>query len=95
MGKLHSGLVSEAKKKEEEAFRQLKLHEKYHVSDNVKIVEKTNMTKFIINLMVRFVKGTAAILLCALAVIGLLCVLHPDIRPVVVEGFKELLIYIN
>ena len=95
MGKLHGGLVAEARKKQEEASRQTMLREKYDVAEDVRIVEKNNFTKFFINLAIRIVKGTAAVILCSLAVVGLLCVLHPDIQPVLLEFFREIIAYIK
>lgn len=79
--KFKSGLYKTVK--EETAFReeQQKLKKKYQINkQDVVVVEKTNMTKFFIRLLIGFFKFAATAAILILAVIGLLTLAYPQIR---------------
>ena len=64
MAKFKTSLVSKKKRQEE----QQKLKDKHNIKDNnVVVVEKANMTKFTVKMLIRFVKLTATICLLILA----------------------------
>lgn len=79
--KFKSGLYKTVK--EETAFKenQQKLKKKYQINKpDVVVVEKTNMTKFLIRLLIGFIKFAATTAILILAVIGLLTLIYPQIR---------------
>lgn len=79
--KFSRGLVKEYKAEREEAARQKKLRKEYNIADeNIKVVEKKTTFKFIVNLLISFVKLLASILLLVLAAVGLICLLYPKPR---------------
>lgn len=72
-----------------EEVRQKQLRKQYKIEDeNVKVVEKKTTFKFIINLLISFVKLVVTITLLVLATIGLICLIYPNPR-------NEFLIVLN
>lgn len=81
MSKFKKGFVTGVKKEEAFAKNQEELHSKYHVQNNqVIIVEKNHVVKFLINKIVALFKLFISIALYVLATIGLLTLIYPVIR---------------
>ena len=78
--KFSTGLVREHREEREEQRRQELLKEKYDIREDIVVVEKSNTFKFIVRVLIRFVKTVALILLMLLAFIGLMGILFPDSR---------------
>ena len=58
-----------------------KVAKKHHIIDeNVVVVEKSNTLKFIIRILVLFLKTAAWITLIILAAVGILCLIYPETR---------------
>ena len=82
MSKIKTGLVREYNEKSAEEARQAELRQKYDIKkEDVVIVEKSNLAKFTVKTISSIIKIFATILIGAFAIIGLLCLLHPDLRP--------------
>lgn len=94
MAKIKNGFVAEARKNELEKKHQEELKKKYNISENVKIVEKTNFTKFFINLIIRIFKTVSAVILCFLAVTGLISLVYPETREILFFLFNNTLPFI-
>ncbi len=94
MAKFNNGLVKEVRQNLAEQNRQRELQEKYSTPENVKVVEKNNFAKFFINIVIRVIKAIATILLCSLAVVGLVSLFHPDIRTILFSFFGETISFI-
>lgn len=72
-----------------EAEHQEELRKKYKVEDkNVKVVEKTNMGKFIIRTLILTIKTIASILLVVLAAIGIVALYYPVPRAEIIKIFE-------
>ena len=72
MAKFKTSLVSKYKEDKKRQEEQQKLKDKHNIKDNnVVVVEKANMTKFTVKMLIRFVKLIATICLLILAAIGL------------------------
>ena len=80
MGKFSNGLVDQVKKENELENRQKKLHKKYHVPDDVVIVEKDNTIKFFVRTTGNVVKLIAGVVIFVLAVIGVAALIFPESR---------------
>jgi hypothetical protein len=67
------------KYREKKAFEQeqKRLKEKHGVSEDVIVVEKSNMVKFIVRLMISFVRLLIAAVVVLLAATGLICLIYP------------------
>ena len=70
---------------------------RYYIAPRV--IEKSNMAKFIINLLIRILKTTAVVIVFLLASIGLLCLIYPEPRnalfTILNNTFNELKILIG
>lgn len=80
MGKFSNGLVNQIKKENELENRQKKLHKKYHVPEDVMIIEKDNTIKFFVRTTGNIVKVTAGIVIFLFAVIGVAAIIFPGSR---------------
>ena len=81
MGKFQDSLVTQYKKNQEIKSKQSDLKKKYNIPDeNVVVVEKNNMIKFIIRTAGIIIRTAATIYLLILAAAGLLTILYPEIR---------------
>lgn len=80
MGKFKQGIVSEVKKKRAEEEKQKILHNKYDVKKDIMIVEKNNMAKYMVNLLLSGIRLFCTIGILILAVIGLMVLVYPNIR---------------
>ena len=80
MGKFKQGIVSEVKKQRAEEEKQKILHNKYDVKKDIMIVEKNNMAKYMVNLLLSGIRLFCTIGILILAVIGLMVLEYPNIR---------------
>lgn len=79
--KFKKGLLKEILKEQKEEEYQRELKEKHNIKkDNVVIVEKNNMVKFLIMISLKIIKSMSTVLLLILAALGLLSLLYPEIR---------------
>ena len=79
--KFKKGFVAEYKEKKQHQAEEKRIKQKHHITDeNVVVVEKSNTLKFIIRILVLFLKTAAWIILIILAAVGLLCLIYPEIR---------------
>lgn len=79
-----------AERVEEEKQQELK--KKHNISDeNILIVEKPSLVKFLIKLAIRTIKSVAAIIILCLAVIGLLGLIYPAPRLELYKLFSEII----
>lgn len=88
-------LVEKIKQEEEQEQHQEKLREKHGIEDeNVVVVEKFSMTKFLVRTFVIFVKTTVSIAILVLASLGLIAVIYEEPRTqlfeIIQSGFDML-----
>ncbi len=89
MSKFQNGFVSKIEEKKIFEEKQNDLKEKYNINaQDVIIVEKNNVVKFFVKVMISFIKTVATISILVLAAIGLLTVVYPEVR----NPFVELLV---
>lgn len=92
MTKFRSGFTREAKKAIEQEKEQKRLHDKHGIDDpDTIIVEKVNMTKFLIRCIGRGIRIAATVIVFVLAAIGLMTILYPAIRTEFLTVFSEIL----
>lgn len=81
MGKFRSGFVREVQDEKKREAEQRRLHEKHGIEDdNLVIVEKNNMLKFLIRTAGRIIRFAAAAAVFILAAVGLLSLIYPAVR---------------
>ena len=85
MAKYKESLVKKIRIEQEENQKQKKLQEKYGISENVRIVERNNMGKFLVRTMGRCIRITTLIMLFVLAAIGLIALIYPEIRQELIQ----------
>ena len=85
MAKYKESLVKKIRIEQEENQKQKKLQEKYGQNENVRIVERNNMGKFLVRTMGRCIRITALIMLFVLAAIGLIALIYPEIRQELIQ----------
>lgn len=71
------GLVKGIREEQEQQQKQQELHEKYSIEEDVRIVEKTNMGKFLVRTIVSFMRLVFHIILVSLAFVGLAAIIYP------------------
>lgn len=86
--KFKNGLVEQIKQEEKEELHQEELKEKYNIEEDIVVVEKSNMVKFLTKTIAGFVRVMAGILLYLLAIVGLAALLFPESRGVLWEQAK-------
>ncbi len=94
MSKFKKGLVARAKEEERDRAIQKHLQEKYQVDtgQDVLIVEKSSLAKFLLNLVVAAIRLMAGTILFFLAIVGLAALIYPDTRAgLVYQGYLTLL----
>lgn len=80
MAKYKESLVKKIRIEQEENQKQKKLQEKYGINENVRIVERNNMGKFVVKTIGKCIRIVAVIILFILAAIGLTALIYPEIR---------------
>lgn len=93
MGKFNNGLVKETKQTINNEKKQSQLRDKYHFEENIQVVEKNNLFKFFINLLIMAVKTIATIIICFFAVIGLFSIIYPSTNAILKNVLSELISY--
>ncbi|MDE6020426.1 MAG: hypothetical protein K2H01_05445 [Ruminococcus sp.] len=93
MGKFNNGLVKETKQTINNEKKQSQLREKYHLEKNIQVVEKNNLLKFLINLLIMAVKTIATIIICFFAVIGVFSIIYPSTNAILKNVLSELMSY--
>lgn len=79
--KYKTGLMKEIREENEFAAWQQSLKEKHHIDDeDVIVVEKKSLGKFLIRLFLSGIKLTASITLILLAAAGILTLVYPNTR---------------
>lgn len=100
MNKYKKGLVGEIKEEIKFEKEQEDLKGKYNldVPKDVVIVEKSNVYKFTVKMLVMFVKSMATICLLVLASVGIITLIYPESRVaytnVMSEILKQLSVYL-
>lgn len=88
---LKNGLLKQAKEEKKNIQQQLHMHEKYHIEDENKIiVEKNNMLKFFIKSLATVIRIACWIVLIVLAAVGLMALIHPDMRAILVQNMYSI-----
>ena len=81
MGKFRNGFVREVQEEKKREEEQRRVHEIHGIQDeNLIVVEKNNMLKFLIRTTGRIVRFAAAATVFVLAAVGLLALIYPEIR---------------
>lgn len=86
--KFKNGLVERIKQEEKKELHQEELKEKYNIEEDIVVVEKSNMVKFLTKMVAGFVRVMAGIFLYLFAIIGLAALLFPESRDVLWEQAK-------
>lgn len=74
-------LVEKIEAEEQEHLQQQRLKEKHGIDDeNVVVVEKFSLTKFLVKIFIRLIKTLAGIALLVLAALGLIALIYEEIR---------------
>lgn len=90
--KFKTSLVSQVKAQEATEQEQKVLHEKHNIEDeNVIVVEKSNMTKFLISTVGGVIRTFATVVLLILAVIGLAAIIYPEPRADMIDILFDLI----
>lgn len=90
--KFKTSLVSQVKAQEATEQEQKVLHKKHNIEDeNVIVVEKSNMTKFLISTIGGVIRTFATIVLLILAVIGLTAIIYPEPRADMIDILFDLI----
>lgn len=91
--RFRKGLVGDVKAKISYQDKQKNLRERYHVEkEDVVIVEKSNMMKFLVRAAGAAIRILARIILIILATIGIIALLYPETRTglqVILTGILE------
>ena len=88
---LKNGLLKQAKEKKKNIQQQIHMHEKYHIQDENKIVvEKNNMLKFFIKSLASVIRIACWIVLIVLAAVGLMALIHPDMRAILIQNMYSI-----
>lgn len=83
--------VREYKQQEKERKKQEKLLKKHNLEkENVVIVEKANVFKFIIKTLINIIKIAGSIILIILATIGLIGLIYPETRNAYYEIYNSI-----
>lgn len=81
MGKFRNGFVREVQEEKKREEEQRRLHEIHGIQDeNLIVVEKNNMLKFLIRTVGRIVRFVATAAIFVLAAVGMLALIYPEVR---------------
>lgn len=91
MGKFKKTLVSAAKADLAQEQEQKRLRKKHHVEEEgLLIVEKDNLLKFFVRCLASMVRIGATIFLFLLAAIGLVSLVYPEVREVLLRVLYQI-----
>lgn len=83
-------LIEKIEEEQEEERHQRQLKNKHGIEDeNVIVVEKFSMTKFLTKTLISFIKTVAAITLLVLASVGIIALLYDNVRNPLVDILKD------
>lgn len=89
-GKFRKAMVGQVRQEEQEHREQEKLRDRYHVEqEDVLIVEKSNMVKFMARTAGALVKILAGLAAFLLAVVGLAALVYPGSRNALYEQAQQ------
>lgn len=91
MGKFKNTFVKEIRKEQERAREQERLRSKHHVEEDILIVEKTNMVKFLIRLSGRIIRVLLTVAIFLLATVGLMSLVYPEVRAELFLVFSQIM----
>lgn len=81
MGKFRNGFVQEVQEEKKREEEQRRLHEIHGIQDeNLIVVEKNNMLKFLVRTAGHIVRLVATAAIFILAAVGLLALIYPEVR---------------
>ena len=81
MGQFRNGFVREVQEEKKREEEQRRLHEIHGIQDeNLIVVEKNNMLKFLIRTVGRIVRFVATVAIFVLAAVGMLALIYPEVR---------------
>lgn len=100
MSKFKKKLVGDIRQEQETAIQQESLRQQHGIQDeNVIVVEKSNMVKFMIRQLSAIIKFVATTMILVLAAIGLLSIIYPNIRSelltVLLQYYNSLKLYFS
>jgi len=100
MGKYKPILKNKKNEQIKYDLRQKQLKEKNRIEDeNVIVIEKSNITKYIINLIIALLKKICIVMLLILSFVGLIAVIYPEPREllysIAIEIQQELMVLIE
>lgn len=83
-------LVEKIEEEQEEERHQRQLKDKHGIEDeNVVVVEKFSLTKFITKTFISFVKTLATIMLLVLAAVGIIALIYDEVRNPLIDILKD------
>lgn len=92
MGKFSSGFMKEVTEQKEFEKEQQKLKTQHKIKDeNVVVVEKNNMAKFLVNTVFRVLRYCATVILLCLACVGLAALIYPAPRAEIFSIFTSVM----
>lgn len=76
----------------EEHNHQTKLRQKHNINNaNVVVVEKSNIFKFIVQVLIRIIKAAAGTALITLAAIGIYTLTEPELRALFIQFLNQII----
>lgn len=90
MGKFKAG-VTRYEEEFAEKERQRVLHEKHNISEEILIVEKSNIFKFLVRVLIGGLKLCATISIICLASVGLIGLIYPETREAYVAIYEQIM----
>lgn len=90
MSKYKRGIVKDIAEKHKFEEEQQNLKKKYQLDTEKIVVEKNNTFKFLIGVLGSLVRTVAQIVICAMAVIGIMTLIYPGPRAALIEVLYEI-----
>ncbi|MFV0527190.1 MAG: hypothetical protein ACK5MN_00485 [Lachnospiraceae bacterium] len=90
--KFKGGFVRGARLEAEKRKEQERLHDKYSMQEtDTIVVEKSNMAKFMIRLLLSLIRVICSTAVIILAVVGLVSLLYPQVREELLQVWQQVL----
>jgi len=89
--KIENRLVEKYEDDKQEIKKQEELKRKYNIDENKIVVEKNNTIKFILKLIIDIGKTILSILFIFLAFVGLICLIEPRTRDILLEIYRNII----
>lgn len=90
MSKYKRGIVEDIEARHKFEKEQQSLKKKYQLDTEKIVVEKNNTFKFMIRMVAGMVRIAAQIIICALAILGLMCLIYPGPRAALIQVLFEI-----